>query len=57
MLTIDDFDGESTARSLVTAEGEFIAGPVITPWSDRNVRLMGSEGIQLTLFTPDERPG
>ncbi|TMD13705.1 MAG: VOC family protein, partial [Chloroflexi bacterium] len=25
---------------------------VITPWRDRNVRLEGPEGIQLTLFTP-----
>jgi hypothetical protein len=27
---------------------------VITPWRDRNVRLLGPDGIQLTLFTPPE---
>lgn len=50
-------DSESTARSLVTAGGEIIAGPVMTPWRDRNVRLHGPEGIQLTLFTPADQQG
>ena len=34
------------------AGATILAGPVITPWRDRNVRLQGPEGIQLTLFTP-----
>lgn len=50
-------DSESTARTLVTAGGEIIAGPVMTPWRDRNVRLRGPEGLQLTLFTPADQPG
>jgi len=28
-----------------------IAGPVTTPWNDRNVRLQAPDGTQLTLFT------
>lgn len=47
-------DSESTAQSLVSAGAEIVGGPVITPWRDRNVRLVGPEGIQLTLFTPLE---
>ena len=50
-------DSESTARTLVAAGGEIIAGPVMTPWRDRNVRLQGPEGIQLTLFTPSDQQG
>lgn len=47
-------DSESTANDLAKAGAEILAGPVITPWRDRNVRLLGPEGIQLTLFTPSE---
>jgi hypothetical protein len=47
-------DSESTANTLAAAGAEILAGPVITPWRDRNVRLQGPEGIQLTLFTPLE---
>jgi len=44
-------DSESLARELVHAGAEIIGGPVLTPWGDRNVRLVGPEAIQLTLFT------
>jgi catechol 2,3-dioxygenase-like lactoylglutathione lyase family enzyme len=47
-------DSESMANDLVRAGGEIIGGPVTTPWGDRNVRLLGPEGIQLTLFTPPD---
>lgn len=47
-------DSESTAKRLATAGAEILAGPVVTPWGDRNVRLQSPEGIQLTLFTPAE---
>ena len=45
-------DSESAANTLVKAGATILAGPLITPWRDRNVRLEGPEGIQLTLFTP-----
>jgi lactoylglutathione lyase len=45
-------DSESTAGDLVRAGAEILGGPVTTPWGDRNVRLTGPDGIQLTLFTP-----
>jgi catechol 2,3-dioxygenase-like lactoylglutathione lyase family enzyme len=45
-------NSESTANVLATAGAEILGGPVVTPWRDRNVRLVGPEGIQLTLFTP-----
>jgi lactoylglutathione lyase len=47
-------DSESMANALARAGAEILGGPVITPWRDRNVRLLGPEGIQLTLFTPPD---
>jgi uncharacterized glyoxalase superfamily protein PhnB len=50
-------DSVEVAEKLAAAGAEQVAAPVVTPWSDRNVRLRTPEGIQLTLFTPlgDER--
>ena len=45
-------DSESLANELVRSRAAILGGPVTTPWGDRNVRLEGPEGIQLTLFTP-----
>lgn len=47
-------DSASAANNLLTVGAEILAGPVVTPWRDRNVRLLGPEGIQLTLFTPGD---
>jgi catechol 2,3-dioxygenase-like lactoylglutathione lyase family enzyme/heme-degrading monooxygenase HmoA len=47
-------DSELAAHALAAAGAEILAGPVVTPWGDRNVRLQGPEGVQLTLFTPLE---
>jgi catechol 2,3-dioxygenase-like lactoylglutathione lyase family enzyme len=44
-------DSEAVAARLVAAGAEQLAGPVVTPWNDRNVRLRAPDGIQLTLFT------
>jgi catechol 2,3-dioxygenase-like lactoylglutathione lyase family enzyme len=44
-------DSESVAKELAKAGAQIIGGPVVTPWGDRNVRLVGPESIQLTLFT------
>jgi lactoylglutathione lyase len=49
-------DSESAAKDLAGVGAEILGGPVITPWGDRNVRLLAPEGIQLTLFTPSEDP-
>ncbi|HYL08797.1 MAG TPA: VOC family protein [Candidatus Udaeobacter sp.] len=45
-------DVESVARELVARGAEILGGPVITPWGDRNVRMAGPDGVQLTLFAP-----
>jgi hypothetical protein len=43
------------AREMLVAAGaEVIGGPVLTPGDDRNVRPVGPDSIQLTLFTPPE---
>ena len=49
-------DSVELAGRLAAAGAEQLAEPVVTPWSDRNVRLRTPEGIQLTLFTPLEDP-
>ena len=45
-------DCESIASDLAMVGGEILGGPLVTPWGDRNIRMTGPEGIQLTLFTP-----
>jgi lactoylglutathione lyase len=47
-------DSGALADTLEAAGATRIAGPVMTPWNDRNVRLEAPDGTQLTLFTPAE---
>jgi catechol 2,3-dioxygenase-like lactoylglutathione lyase family enzyme len=47
-------DSDAVATQLEQAGATRIAGPVTTPWNDRNVRLQSPDGAQLTLFTPGE---
>ena len=47
-------DSDATAARLVAAGADLIAGPVTTPWNDRNVRLRAPDGTQLTLFSSVE---
>lgn len=44
-------DSAATSARLVAAGAELIAGPVLTPWNDSNVRLQAPDGTQLTLFS------
>jgi lactoylglutathione lyase len=48
-LEVDD--SVEAAERLEAAGAERLGGPVVTPWSHRNVRLRGPDGMQLTLFT------
>ncbi len=50
-IALEVADSEATARQLVAGGAELVAGPVVTPWRDRNVRLQAPDGTQLTLFT------
>jgi catechol 2,3-dioxygenase-like lactoylglutathione lyase family enzyme len=50
-LAFEVTDSEDTARQLVAAGAEQVAPPVATPWGDRNARVRGPDGMQLTLFT------
>ena len=52
-LEVDD--SAAMLDVLERAGAERIAGPVVTPWKDRNVRLRAPDGLQLTLFTVLER--
>jgi lactoylglutathione lyase len=47
-------DSEATAQRLSDAGATVVGGPVLTPWRDRNVRLDPPQGVQLTLFTPED---
>jgi lactoylglutathione lyase len=53
-LAFQTEDSARTAEVLAGAGAEILAGSVITPWGDRNVRLSGPDAIQLTLFTPPQ---
>jgi lactoylglutathione lyase len=50
-LALEVEDSERAAEKLVAGGAELLAGPVVTPWSHRNVRLRAPDGMQLTLFT------
>jgi lactoylglutathione lyase len=54
-LALEVADSEATAQRLTDAGAELIAGPVVTSWQDRNVRLQPLDGPQLTLFTVLDR--
>jgi len=53
-LAFETSDSGAMARVLGRAGAEILAGPVLTPWGDTNVRLQSPDGVQLTLFTPQE---
>jgi catechol 2,3-dioxygenase-like lactoylglutathione lyase family enzyme len=50
-LAMEVGDSAATARALVAGGAELVGGPVVTPWSHRNVRLRAPDGMQLTLFS------
>jgi lactoylglutathione lyase len=50
-LALEVDDSVATADTLAAAGAELLAGPVMTPWSHRNVRVRAPDGMQLTLFT------
>ena len=50
-LALEVEDSEATAEALVAGGAERVAGPVVTPWRHRNVRVRAPDGMQLTLFT------
>jgi lactoylglutathione lyase len=50
-LALEVADSEETATALASAGAQKIGGPIVTPWSHKNVRLRAPDGMQLTLFT------
>ena len=50
-LALEVQDSQETADALVRAGAQLVGGPVVTPWSHRNVRVRAPDGLQLTLFT------
>jgi catechol 2,3-dioxygenase-like lactoylglutathione lyase family enzyme len=56
-IALEVDDSANTAEELVAAGAELVgAGPVVTPWHHRNVRLRAPDRMQLTLFTPVVHP-
>ena len=56
-LAFEVSDSEAAAQHLVARGAREIAPPVVTPWGDRNARVLAPDGMQLTLFTPTGAPG
>lgn len=52
-LALQVADSAAAAETIVRAQAEVLGGPARTPWGDTNVRVVGPEGVQLTLFTPE----
>jgi lactoylglutathione lyase len=50
-IALEVHDSAARADTLVAAGADRLGGPVDTPWHDRNVRVRGPDGMQLTLFT------
>jgi lactoylglutathione lyase len=50
-LALEVADSEETAKTLVAGGAQRVGGPVVTPWSHKNVRVRAPDGLQLTLFT------
>ena len=50
-IALEVDDSAAIADELEAAGAERLAGPVVTPWQHRNVRLVAPDGLQLTLFT------
>lgn len=50
-IALEVEDSVETAERLVAGGAQRLAGPVVTPWLHRNVRLRAPDGMQLTLFT------
>jgi lactoylglutathione lyase len=50
-LALEVTDSGATSEGLIAAGAERLGGPVVTPWSHRNVRVRTPDGVQLTLFT------
>jgi lactoylglutathione lyase len=50
-LALEVEDSEETANALVAGGADRVGGPVVTPWSHKNVRVRAPDGLQLTLFT------
>lgn len=44
-------DADTAAAELVEAGARPVAPAVLTPWGDRNARVVAPDGMQLTLFT------
>jgi tRNA(Arg) A34 adenosine deaminase TadA/catechol 2,3-dioxygenase-like lactoylglutathione lyase family enzyme len=54
-LALQVDDSLATAERLAAAGADILGdGPVVTPWNDRNVRLSGPDGLQLTVFSPTD---
>ena len=53
-LAMEVADSQGMAQRLVAAGAIQVAPPVMTPWGDRNARVEAPDGMQLTLFTPEQ---
>jgi catechol 2,3-dioxygenase-like lactoylglutathione lyase family enzyme len=50
-------DLQAALDRLLAQGATLVHDPVETPWGDRNARLQGPDGMQVTLFETREKPG
>ena len=50
-VALEVADSGAAGERLAAAGAELLAGPIVTPWGDRNVRARTPDGLQLTLFS------
>ena len=53
-LAVEVSDSDAKAGELLAAGGTGVAPARMTPWGDRNARVQAPDGMQLTLFTPQD---
>jgi lactoylglutathione lyase len=56
-LALEVDDADSATRGLTEAGSEHLAGPAVTPWGDRNARVVLPGDLQVTLFEPANKGG
>lgn len=52
-LQVPDMD--KAVQCLIAHGGILIHPPILTPWGDRNARILSPDGLQITLFQKSEK--
>ena len=56
-LAVEVSDLDAALESALAHGGVLVHAPVVTPWGDRNARVLAPDGLQITLFQSPDRAG